>query len=391
MRIVHVSVGGTPVLHRFGGAIQRRVIETAVRQAARGDEVIVYSPGAADERRAYRGAEIRFLACKRKGTLGWIELQRRVVRDLAGEAVDVLHFHSQPEGAVLSRKIAAKKVLSYDYFLFRRGRKTPLFPLYRRFLRAFDAHLPVSEYCRDESQAYWHLPAEKMRVLPNGVSMEQFQPDPALARAEREAHGITKRVVLYVGRVCEQKGTDLLIDACQALNARRDDVQLVVAGPIGQFGRTEDSEGWAERIARAGGVYLGPVAEEKLRATYNMADIFVMPTRVHEMFGMAAVEAQACGKPVVASDHGGLIETVPTDCGARVPVGDATAVATGIERLLDDPAAYERAATNALRNAARYDWERVVDDLDAIYRETPATHTRRPAPATSAPAHSIRT
>ena len=59
-----------------------------------------------------------------------------------------------------------------------------------------------------------------------------------------------------------------------------------------------------------------------------MADVFVMPTRALEMFGMAAVEAQACGIPVVASDLGGLRETVPAACGARFPVGNADALAT---------------------------------------------------------------
>lgn len=378
MRIVHVSVGGVPVLHRYGGAIQRRVIETAVAQAARGDDVVVYSPGDADERQQYHGVEVRSVICKQPGRLGWIELQRRMVAEVTNEHADVLHFHSQPEGAILSRNIAAKKFLSYDYFLIRGGRKTPLYPLYRHFLGAFDALLPVSQYCLEESRRFWHHKPERMRVLPNGVSTTQFRPDQDLQRAERATLGIEKRVVLYVGRLCQQKGTDILIDACRLLKERGDEVQLVVAGPIGQFGQSDDStEHWQERIQEVGGIYLGPVAEERLCAVYNMADLFIMPTRTLEMFGMAAVEAQACGKPTIASDHGGLIETVPDDCGARFPVGDVRALATRISYFLDHRTAYERASANALRNAARYDWERIVDQLVPIYGETPPSDVAR--------------
>ena len=64
------------------------------------------------------------------------------------------------------------------------------------------------------------------------------------------------------------------------------------------------------RISEVGGIYLGPVQEKDLAATYNLCDVFVMPTRSIEMFGMAALEAQACGKPVVCSQHGGLPEVI---------------------------------------------------------------------------------
>jgi glycosyltransferase involved in cell wall biosynthesis len=368
MNISHISVSTLPVLHRFGGAIERRIVEIAQEQARRGHRVSVYSIGDATETRELNGVTYHFLRCRARLPFRHLEFQYQVVRELRKHSDAVLHFHSQPEGAWLSRAVAARKVLSYDFFQFRGGRDTPLYHLYKRALRRFDLLLPCSQYCLEESQTFWSFPANKLRILYNGVNTRQFRPDPEAAARERGQLGIDKKVMLYVGRVCEQKGSDVLLQAARTLGERRRDVQLVIAGPIGQFGRRDDPDRWVERIEAVGGLYLGAVDEGRLSAIYNLADIFVMPTRVNEMFGMAAVEAQACGKPVVSSDAGGLKEVVPSNCGARFPVGDSARMAEEIEKLVDDSDLHAACSANALINAATYDWARICDSCDELYR-----------------------
>ena len=98
-----------------------------------------------------------------------------------------------------------------------------------------------------------------------------------------------------------------------------------------------------------------------------MADVFVMPTRELEMQGMAALEAQACGTPVVASAHGGLLETVPDGCGARFAPGDSGALADALARLLTDESARKACSERALAHARTLSWERVVDRLMPLY------------------------
>jgi glycogen(starch) synthase len=368
MNISHVSVSTLPVLYRFGGAIERRIVEIATEQARRGHRVRVYSVGDTTDTRDVNGVTYHFLKCRARLPLKHLEFLYKVVREAKKHPADVLHFHSQPEGAWMSKAVAAKKVLSYDFFHFRRGRKTPLYHAYKRMLRAFDLLLPCSQYCLEESQAFWSLPADKLRILYNGVNTQQFRPDPDAAARERRQLGIDKKVMLYVGRVCEQKGSDVLLQTAKTLGERRRDVQLVIAGPIGQFGLKDDPNRWIERITDVGGRYLGAVDEGRLNAIYNLADVFVMPTRAYEMFGMAAVEAQACGKPVVSSDSGGLREVVPSNCGARFPVGDSAKMAYEIEALLDDSHLYAACSANALINAATYDWMRICDTCDELYR-----------------------
>jgi D-inositol-3-phosphate glycosyltransferase len=101
----------------------------------------------------------------------------------------------------------------------------------------------------------------------------------------------------------------------------------------------------------------------------SLADVFVMPTRRLEMFGMAAVEAEACGAPVVASDHGGLRETVPEGTGLRFAPGDSGALADRLLTLLGDPERRRRYANAAREHAARFAWDRVAADLDDAYRD----------------------
>lgn len=364
--IVHLGPAALPITYSKGGAIQRRMLEIARLQAARGHRVILYSADSECSRMDYHGVEIRSLVCGRTGYVRDLEYLKKALRDLRNQDTDVLHFHSLPEGALFCDGIARKKLLSYDYFEFRRGKKTPLFWWYRRALRKFSRLLPVSEHCWRCSKDYWDLDGVAAQVLHNGVNLEQFRPDPVSGRAKKRALGIdADRVILYVGRVCEQKGTDLLIQAYQRLRREYPSSRLVVAGPADAFGRPGENQ-LTRSISESGGIYLGAVEENELASVYNMADVFVMPTREVEMFGMAAVEAQACGKPVVASRHGGLPEVVSQDSGLFFPVGDEAALANQLSLLLRDQDLCRSLASKARVSAARFAWPKIVDQLEAI-------------------------
>jgi glycosyltransferase involved in cell wall biosynthesis len=366
--IVHLGPSVLPVSYPLGGAVQRRMMEMAKAQSARGEKVIIYSADSESHRTNCDGVEIRSIACRHRMPFRDFEYMRKALRELRSELVDVLHFHNLPEGAAYSKAIRAKKFLSFDYFVFRRGRKTPLFWWYRCALRKFSWLLPVSEYCLRGYQAYWGSNGAPIRTLYNGVNPEQFFPDPATGLARKRALGIEKqRVILYVGRVCHQKGTDLLIDGFQRLKRRAPNVSLVVAGPPEQFGNTTHTE-LTRRISEVGGTYLGPVQEKDLAATYNLCDVFVMPTRNLEMFGMAALEAQACGKPVVCSNHGGLPEIIPQTSGLFFPVGNAEALADCLSQLFQDVELYRSKTEAARPNALRFAWPRIIDDLENAYR-----------------------
>ena len=372
MRVAHVCVAGTqPLLAPDGGAIQRRIIELAKAQVALGHDVVAYSAGPADRETQVEGVVIRWIRCTtpmpwRHGE--YLARLATIIRRSPRPAV--LTFHGQPEGSVLGKFFGCPTALIYDNFHYGAGRYPIIHGLYSRMLRAFDLLLPCSRYCMEESVAHWGFDRANVSVLYNGVDLAQFHPDKRAGDTERERLGLTGSIVLYVGRVNPQKGTDLLLRSWADVRARAPDATLVIAGPISQFGgpiRRSEEASWGNRIAEVGGRYLGSVDESRLAATYNMADVFVMPTRGFEMFGMAAVEAQACGVPVVASDHGGLRETVPRRCGGRFPTGDGAALGDQLYRLLSDPILRAASSRAAMKNAAQYRWDRIAKDLDSAY------------------------
>ncbi|MBI4908793.1 MAG: glycosyltransferase family 4 protein [Acidobacteria bacterium] len=372
MTIAHIGPPHLPILYSLGGATERRIRETAARQAQQGSRVIVYS--AEDKRQVidYMGAEVRAVECTRQGLMRAAEFLVKSLRDARSVKPDVIHFHTLAEGAEFARFFSrgshAKTVLSFDYFIFRRGKQNPLFPWYRRALNSFHSLLPVSDYCRRESAAYWRIPQERMRVLYNGVSLQQFHPDPQAAAARRAALGIEDEfVLLYVGRVCLQKGTDLLVDAYARLRREGRKVKLVIAGPIGQFGH-EGANEITQRLQENGGMYLGPVDEAILPSVYNMADAFVLPTRVNEMFGMAAIEAQACGRPAICSNHGGLPEVVNQKSGLLFESGDLDGLTERIRALMDSADLRERLSAAAVPNARRFAWETITSELQHVYQ-----------------------
>ncbi len=371
MRIIHLSIGAPPPpFTTGGGAVQRRVAELAREQVRRGHDVMVIAPAKERGEQRIDGVQLHYVACRAPQPWAHIEFQARALAFATQprHRPDVLHVHDEPELGLVTRLAGIPTVFSYDNFYFRGGNGSRLAPLVRRSLSAYGWLLPPTRYCRDESVAYWGLPEDRVEVLANGVDLELFSPRHAAAARERA--GIDGPVVLYLGRICRQKGSDTLLAAAERLRNHGVKATVLLAGPIGDFhdaDRRRETADWERRIASAGARWLGRVPDSRLAGLLTMADVFVMPTRELEMQGMAALEAQACGTPVVASDQGGLPETVPEGCGVRFPPGDADALARAVSRLLADEDARIAYSMAALEHARSLSWERIADRLMALY------------------------
>jgi glycosyltransferase involved in cell wall biosynthesis len=349
------------------------MVELAAAQLQRGDDVLVVSLAPeGDEFRSEgpaRAVPILDVACRTRRPLRDMELLLRARSGIRSFAPDVVHVHNSSTAAVCLAGIPAAKVLTFDFFRYRGTERPIVKAAYRRALKSFDLLMPVSYFCAREAAEYWSFPLADYRVLPNGVNVEQFSPDDSRRAAARRRYGLNTQLVIgYVGRVCEQKGSDTLADAFRRVKKAHPDAALLVAGPTDFFGQTRPTP-LTDQIEELGGRWLGPVPEHELADVFRSLDICAMPTRQDEMFGMAAAEALSSGTPVVCSNLGGLPEVVPSSAGVLVQAGDAEALAGELIALCDDRAALARLAAAAPREASKFTWPAIADQAEKLYRE----------------------
>lgn len=216
--------------------------------------------------------------------------------------------------------------------------------------------------------------ADKICTIPPGVDTRLFVPgDRDQARRELGLP-FDAPIVLFVGRVDPIKGIDTLLCAALALRRRGTDAQfLFVGGELDERGRATgalaDVVAGAKRLGVASCFrFVGSQPQERLPVYYRAADVVAVPSR-YESFGLVAVEAMACGTPVVASHAGGLTFTVEDGVtGILVPPGDFEALAAAIDRLLQDPGLRDRLGRQAHISAQRFAWPLVADSVLHLYR-----------------------
>jgi glycosyltransferase involved in cell wall biosynthesis len=274
---------------------------------------------------------------------------------------------------------------------------TDFFPGDLLFRRSLDGAFACSRYNATMVEQHFRVP---IAVSYNGFDETVFRPLPPSdsLRARYAPDGAP--LLLYVGRLVTFKGIDHLLDAMAQLSAVRR--PLPVAGQ--NNGRRSTGNRLLPRLLLAGdgphrqnlerrardlGIadrvhFLGPIANADLPRYHAISDLFVVPSTDHETFCIAACEAMACTKPVVAARTGGLPEVVRDgETGYLVPPGDAQAMAQRIGALLDDAALRERiGAAGRTWALEMFTWDRVVERVLGSYEQAlagrPATDDRRP-------------
>ena len=217
-------------------------------------------------------------------------------------------------------------------------------------------------------------------VAPPGVDLVRFQPR-EVERLRRRMGLEGMRVILFAGRLEPLKGPDTLVDAFALVREDprlRDRVRLLFVGELSSEGeRVGQRKEMRQRVAELGlageVAFLGAQPQERLALLYCLADLVVVPSH-SESFGLVALEAQACGTPVVAAAVGGLREVVADGRTGRLVEGrDPRQYAAAIAEILAaDPASHREMRRAARRRAERFTWERTVDILLPEYGLAPA-------------------
>ncbi len=222
------------------------------------------------------------------------------------------------------------------------------------------------------SELYGADPA-RIRIVAPGVDHAFFGPGDR--PQARRALGLPGKgpLLLFVGRIQPLKSLPTAVRALLDLSGRRPDAHLVVVGgPSGPHGTEEvdraralvDELGLSARV-----VFVPPQPHELLSSFYRAADVCLVPSR-SESFGLVALEAAACGTPVVASAVGGLRSLVEDGrTGYLIEESSSAAFAHRVGQILDEPLLAERMSTAAVLRARRYTWARAAHLLRDVYAE----------------------
>jgi D-inositol-3-phosphate glycosyltransferase len=234
---------------------------------------------------------------------------------------------------------------------------------------------PTPTEARQLVELYGAAPG-KVRIVAPGVDLALFRPGDR--EAARASLGVRARHVLaFAGRLQPLKAPDVAVRALAVLARQRPDldVELLIVG--GASGDGDRDAPHLARLAWAEGVgdrvrFLPPQPHERLATLFRAADLVLVPSH-SESYGLVALEAQACGTPVVAARVGGLVHTVGDGTtGLLVDRHDPEAYAAPVATLLDSPRRLAAMGAAAARFAGAHGWDRTASQLLDVYADLTA-------------------
>lgn len=372
MRVAHVACVAPPDIGGIGSVALREV--SGLR--ARGVEATLFAPPSRDESQD-RSFVKRVPAAWRVGNSSWL---KGIIPLLQG--FDVVHLH-HPYFGTEERILLASSVLPPIVMTFHMDAKAHgleqvpialervflqnalLAPVKKLFVSSFD-------YAASSSvKGMLRRDPSRFAELPFGVDLDRFSPGPSVKA--RFAVPDDAPVVLFVGGLDKAhafKGINELLEAFAQLDTQ---AHLLIAGD-------GDLRASYEEKSRGLGIdrrthFLGRVDDMTLVDAFRSADVFAFPsTNAAEAFGLVALEAQACGVPVVASDLPGLRTVVrQNESGLLVKPGSISDLAQALYRVLSDTAFRQRLASHTVEQARRFGWDAHLDGLQKVYKEVCAS------------------
>ena len=414
MRIAMLSVHACPLAKlggRDSGGMNVYVRELSRELASRGIEIDVFTRWREPEDPRIQtlapGARVIHIPSGPVRYVPKIEVYERIgdftaqVRDhieAEGRGYDLIHSHYWLS-AVVARDLASRLALPrvqmfHTLGLVKRevmdedidGESEARIAVERDAIRESDALIAASEIEASELMQLYGADPEKICVVPCGVDPDLFRP---MRQADARAalgRDQCERLVLFVGRIEQIKGIDVLLEALGMLFARNPDLRaetclVVVGGALDPGDDAPETEKLHElrRLVHEHRMedsvdFVGSLDQTRLAQWYSAADVCAVPS-LTESFGLVALESMACGTPVVATRVGGLQTVVQHgESGLLVPAGDHRALAEAIERVLTDHRLRMHLAHGARERAELFTWSRVADGIESLYQRVLAEH-----------------
>ena len=352
MRIVQVNAFYYP----YRGGIEHRIHQFSKRLSKRNEVIILTSrlPGTSAEEKmdGYRVVRLdsRYVDIYNPPYVRTPGLMDELDR-LDPDVVD-FHFRWSPSYAEATRRYEGKKVFTFhNTFGEGVGLMHPFSvlndTLWRRNIGHCSRVVCVSDFVRTDLINH-RFDSTRLVTVPNGIDAP---PDVAVPEED---------FILFVGRLVATKGLSYLVQAM-----KRVDSKLIICGEgpeRSHLARLIGRYGLGDKVELA-----GHVIQETRDKLLSSCKVFVMPS-LFESYGIAVAEAMSLGRPVVASNVGGLPEVV-RDAGLYSRPKDSDDIADQINKLLEDPAERHRLGTHARELALTYSWDKRAQEMEALYSE----------------------
>ena len=314
--------------------------------------------------------------CNLRGATGYWHAIALVGQVARREKVEMIHCgRSLPEGLMA---LALKWQCGIPYLCYAHGEELEyanasreLGWLQRRVLGGALCIIANSKNTRSNLIRDWGLPAERVRLLYPGVDTRRFMPAQGDPQVRADLGWGDRPVVLTVGRLQKRKGHDQLIAALPRI---RESVPDVLYAIVGDGEERQHLQTLAAQLGVTSSVrFMDELGDDALVRCYQQCDLFVLPNRQvgkdFEGFGMVLLEAQACGKPVVAGASGGTAETMQAgETGYVIPCEQPDDLARTLAELLAAPERRRRMGTAARDWVVRnFEWSRLSEQARHIF------------------------
>lgn len=246
---------------------------------------------------------------------------------------------------------------------------------YNRVMTQGRVVIAVSSFIQQHLIKEYHIPEQNIRLIPRGADVSKFNMNNvSVGQLQEFAHShdiaTDKPVITLVGRLSRIKGHSVVLDAIKQMHHK--DVTLLFVGgnPKGKY-EAELKKKMAELPAETT-VKMFAVSGDQMPLVYALTDIVVQPTLVPESFGRGIAEAQAMGRVVIASNHGGACELISNSrTGFLTPVGDARVLASVIDSVLDMPVVERQKIGHEAMQSVQENFsiQKMCDRTLAVYKE----------------------
>lgn len=225
-----------------------------------------------------------------------------------------------------------------------------------------------SRYMENQLGGIFQLPQDKIRIVPNGVDASMFQSDPLPTEFKCKYAQEDEKVLFYVGRLVQEKGVHLILEAIPIIAAAYPRFKVIIAGKgpgLEPLRRMATQMGIDDRI-----YFTGFIDDDERNRLYRIADAAIFPS-LYEPFGIVALEGMAARVPVVVADTGGLRETVDNGVdGLKFEAGSSADLSEKLLYLLNHPEEMQKMGNKGYEKVMKhFNWCMLTEKILGIYSE----------------------